>query len=517
MIPEAALFDMARERPVYLIQGGRDMNINNITGLQALRGLSSANKLKNQALAKLSSGQKINQASDNPAGLVISEYLRSQLSGLNRAIQNSQEAYNTLSIAEGGMTEMSSMLADAKSLAVHALNSGVTSGNQIAADQSQLNSILSTITRIAGTTSYASKQLLDGSQAIQFRADDPNSMLNTSASSIRLVSDNPGTVDVSFAGGAAAQAEKAYVTSANTGSTTLTSDQAFTVSGNTGSASFAFGSGTALADMASQINAMTDATGVSAYAVNGDTQLRLVSNAYGASEEVRVIQQTGDLFAAEGATVSDAGQNATLTVKGSMVQTDGLSAEVANASFTGTLAFNEAAIGQTGYDQDTLINASATAASVGNIQGGMRLQLAETSSSTARERIGIPSMQTASLGQITVNGQSYNLADLFSGGRASLANQPEIAAKVLDQAITDVASSRANLGSYQANTLQRNINSLSVAFENTTATESNIRDTDYAEQMTSFIRAKLLSDVGVTNVQAANVNASSVLKLLGSI
>ena len=492
------------------------MQIRNLGELSAVNTLNKSVASRNISLQKLSSGLKINRAKDNPAGLVISEQLRSQLFGINQAMRNSQEAMNTLSVAEGGMVEMSGMLADAKQLAVHALNSGVTSGAQVTADQSQLNSILDTFSRITNTTSYANKPLLNGAQSINFRASDPQNMLDLTQTRIDVVADEPGSITASFAGGASAQAEKAHVESA--AGATLATAQEFSVSGSATEATFSFAAGTALSDVATAINEQSEATGVVAHVIDGGTRIRLVSDEYGADAAVRVSQSEGALFAAAGSTVEDAGQNATLTVKGMAVSSsDGATVEVANASFRGTLAFNEGAIAQTGYDQDTLTDAAAASAQMGDIRGGMQLQLAETSGAVSRERFGIRDMQLSNIGRVTVDGENYSLADLYSGGKASLANNPEVAAKVLDQAVTDVASARGSIGAYQSNTLQRNINGLSVAYENTTATESNIRDTDFAEEATAFMRAKILSDVGITNIQSANVNAANVLRLLGGV
>jgi flagellin len=494
----------------------------NIPGLYANRQLGLHHAGFSSALQKLSSGLKVNQAADNPAALVISELLRSQLGGLQRSIQNTQEANNVLSIAEGGLSEVSDQLRSMRELAIQALNSGVTSKDQVSADQAQMNANLGTISRIANSTSYSDQNLLNGAKGITFAANDAGNILNLGATQINQVPDIAGQkVAVQFAGGAANQAEKAYLQTNLGGGTTLASNQQFTVTGVQGTMQFQFSAGTSVSDMAATINQRAGNTGVSAYSINGDTELRLVSQDYGADQTVRVQQTVGNAFAAAGATAQDAGQNATLQVNGQQAQTEGLKLQAEEGGFSAILAFQEGkpaatTIAQTGYDQTALTNAAtAQTATLGNFQGGMRLQLGETAGSQSRGVFGINSMDPANLGRVSVGGRSYSMADLQSGGGASLANNPEVAIKVIDQAIADVAGQRGRIGAYQANTLQTNASALSVALENVTATESGIRDTDMAEEVTNYIREQLLEKTALMGVQSSNINAQNVMKLLG--
>jgi flagellin len=497
----------------------------NLPSLFAQNQLGKTNRLQQSALQKLSSGLKINQAQDNPAGLVISEYLRAQLGGLQQAVRNTQEAYNTLAIAEGGLHEVSSMLTRGRELAVHALNSGVTSSEQVSADQAELNGLLNSIGRIADTTRYSDQQLLNGAQQISFTAAGDTQILDPSQTRIDLVADDMAPVEMTFAGGAANQAERAYVESETYAGGQLTEDVTFTVRGSQGAREFSFAQGTEISEVAAAVEEAAGDTGVNAYSVNGDTQLRLVSEAYGAAASVEVEAAPGaemPFAAAAGETVvRDTGQDATLSVKGVETTTQGLEAEVANSAFTGRFAFEagdptETTIAQTGYDQDTLTDADATrTVQLGDLRGGMQLQLGEGAAASNRETFGLNSMRPPSLGRTTVDGETLSLSDLSSGGRASLARDPEAALAVIDQAIADVAAERGRIGAYQANTLQTNMNSLSVAVENVTATESGIRDTNMARQISEFIRTQILQRTGVMGVQSANANASNVLRLLG--
>src|SRR5579862_6157405 len=139
------------------------------TNLTAMLALSNVNNTGNQlseSITRLSTGLRINSASDDPAGLIIANNFKAQISGVNQAITNSQDAINYVKTAEGGLVQVNNLLTSARSLAVAAANSGTLSAAQIQADQSQLNSIVSSITRIAQTTQYGNKTLLDGSSGV---------------------------------------------------------------------------------------------------------------------------------------------------------------------------------------------------------------------------------------------------------------------------------------------------------------------------------------------------------------
>src|SRR5215471_14954123 len=97
----------------------------NVTALNALRNLDQTSTEVGTSIERLSSGLRINTAADDPAGLIISEGLRSQVDGLNQAISNSQDANNLIKTAEGGLTEVNTLLRSIRQLAVHAANTGV--------------------------------------------------------------------------------------------------------------------------------------------------------------------------------------------------------------------------------------------------------------------------------------------------------------------------------------------------------------------------------------------------------
>ncbi|PKM82404.1 MAG: flagellin [Firmicutes bacterium HGW-Firmicutes-14] len=135
---------------------------NNIEALNAWRNLYTSNTNLGKSLEKLSSGFRINRAADDAAGLAISEKMRSQIKGLNRAIQNAQDGISLLQTAEGALNETHSILQRMRELAVQASNSTLTTE-----DRSKLNdevtALKSEMDRIASNTEFNTLKLLDGS------------------------------------------------------------------------------------------------------------------------------------------------------------------------------------------------------------------------------------------------------------------------------------------------------------------------------------------------------------------
>ena len=135
----------------------------NIQSLQAVHSLTANQSALNTSLQRLSTGLQINTGADNPAGLIASEGLRSEIAGINQAIDNSTRAGNVINTADGALGETSNLLLELQSLTNQAANSGALSSDEIKANQLQVDSILNSINRISNTTQFNGKKLLDGS------------------------------------------------------------------------------------------------------------------------------------------------------------------------------------------------------------------------------------------------------------------------------------------------------------------------------------------------------------------
>src|SRR3954468_21019856 len=107
----------------------------NVSSLIAQRVLKKNNTQLNTSLERLSTGLKINRGADNPAGLIASENLRSEKTGITTAIDNAERASNIIGTAEGGLTEVSSLMNELQSLVGQAPNTGGLSKEELQANQ----------------------------------------------------------------------------------------------------------------------------------------------------------------------------------------------------------------------------------------------------------------------------------------------------------------------------------------------------------------------------------------------
>jgi flagellin len=135
----------------------------NIGAITAQRYLAQNTQDMNTTIQRLASGLRITRGADDPAGLICSERLRSEISAVGQAIANTRRASNIIATTEGALNEVSSLLNDIQDLIVEAANEGALSEDEIKANQLQVDSAINSITRIASSTAFAGRQLLNGS------------------------------------------------------------------------------------------------------------------------------------------------------------------------------------------------------------------------------------------------------------------------------------------------------------------------------------------------------------------
>jgi len=276
----------------------------------------------------------------------------------------------------------------------------------------------------------------------------------------------------------------------------LTQDAVIELAGKSGSEVFNFKAGTSIADLASAINLVKDATGVKA-TVNSTT-LELTSTAYGSAAfvDIKPITEAG------GGTFSAVVGEGTRTTGTDVVATvNGISAIGAG----NTLSANTSTLSLT-----TTVEAGFTGTSAFDITGGGALfQLGPDVVSNQQARIGITSVSTARLG-----GTSGLLYQLGKGGTADLATSASTAATIVGEAIDQVTTLRGRLGAFQRTLLETNKNALSDTLINLTDAQSQIRDADFAAETAALTRAQILVQSGTTVLQVANQNPQNVLALL---
>jgi flagellin len=460
----------------------------NVSSLISQRVLGRNNDQLNKSLQRLSTGLKINSGADDPAGLIASENLRAEKVGISTAINNAERASNIIGTAEGGLNEVSSLLTELQGLLGQAANSGGLSAEEVAANQLQADSILSTINRIAQSTAFQGKKLLNGNNDYTTSSVGTSTVQNLRVNSARV------------ADGAATTVVVQVVTSAQTGVLTYTGGTVtgatvtLEVSGANGTEQLSFASGSTVSSVATAINAVKTATGVSASIVGGNLQVN--SSTYGASQFVGLKALTGTFSLSSN---KDYGRDAAVTVNGAAAQTDGL--KVSYRSSNLDVEFDLATAVNVG-------NASKTFAVTG---GGATFALGSKVTETDKASIGIASVSTGSLGDSTVG----FLSTLNSGGANSLTGDNLTGAqKIVDKAIKQVSQIRGRLGAFQKFTIGSTVNSLGVAFENASAAESAIRDTDFASETAQLTRAQILSQAASTVLSQANSAPQAALRLL---
>ncbi|MFT8661241.1 MAG: flagellin [Liquorilactobacillus nagelii] len=136
------------------------MRINtNVSAMTTLRYLNQATDAKSSALTKLSSGSRINSAADDAAGLAVSEKMKAQIGGLTQAQSNAQDGVSLIQTAEGGLSQIQTMLDRMRDLAVQSSNGTLGTDDRKAIDK-EFGDLKDQITRIAGTTQFNNKNLL---------------------------------------------------------------------------------------------------------------------------------------------------------------------------------------------------------------------------------------------------------------------------------------------------------------------------------------------------------------------
>ena len=144
---------------------------NNLPAKRTFNALESTGKALRKTMQRLSTGLRINSAADDAAGLSISQKMRAQIGGLDTAIRNTQDGVSLLQTAEGALSSTQSILQRMRELAVQAANDSLTSSDR-AYIQQEIGELKDEINRIANTTQFNGKRLLDGSVGALWASDD---------------------------------------------------------------------------------------------------------------------------------------------------------------------------------------------------------------------------------------------------------------------------------------------------------------------------------------------------------
>jgi flagellin len=490
----------------------------NISSLNAQRNLEINSQRIGESIEKLSSGLRINRGADDPAGLVISELLRCQVSGLDVAQNNASQGVNLIKTAEGALNEVSGLLRQMRDLAVDAGSDSNKNADARAALQSQVSSAMNTIDQIATNTKYAGRSLLDGAAGTDVNVIDSSTVASQGISTLGSQGDGYISVQVNTA------AEKATSSSgtggAVVGTNTLGTASDIDLSGGgdelsmyingvrvqDGGSNLAIDNATTWNDIVTAINT-TDALDGEVTAEISGGELVISSDGYGSGEHISVeysgtATAVSDLLEADTETYfeADYGVDAVADVAfggntidgGSDITFDAGSGRTISHSTYGSITLTESAATTTGDYADALYAED----------GQLEFQIGSEAGQTASTSIN--SVQTSDLGTTSA----------LSSIDVSTVSGAESAITVIDEAIDEVSTLRGDLGAFQVNELEAEARSLAVSRENLSASESQIRDTDFGREMAEFTTSQVLVQSATAFLSQANSLPQQVLQLI---
>lgn len=483
----------------------------NVPSLIGQRTLALQNKSLNKSLERLSTGLRINRGGDDPAGLIASENLRAEMKAITAAVKNGERADQVVNVAEGGLQEVSNLLQELQGLVGQSANDAGLSTEEKAANQQQIDSIVSTIDRISNATSFQGSKLLNGNFDYTTSAVTSSLLTDVTVNSAKLPSTAGAYLTVTVDTLTSAQTAEVYL---STGATFDGGGGSYTIeiTGDKGTQQITIADGATQASIITAINQFTDATGVSA-AQNATTtdRVELRSLGFGSDSFVRVKELSGTTSSAvftvdTGGTgdndVKDTGRDATLLINGIQATTNGLQARVSSEGFDVSVSL----------DGTSALNTTNGTTSFYITGGGATFSLNPEVNLAGKVSLGIQSVSSGNLGT-SVNGY---LSALKSGGAGNVqTGDIDKAQQIITDSIKQVSGLRGRLGAFQTNVVGASNRSLGVALENTAAAESQIRDTDFAAETAGLTRSQILVQAATTVLSLSNQQPQSVLALLG--
>ena len=544
----------------------------NIASLTVQKNLNKASDALSTSMTRLSSGLKINSAKDDAAGLQIANRLTSQVNGLNVAVKNANDGISIAQTAEGAMQESTNILQRMRELALQSAN-GSNSDDDRSSLQQEFTALSGELTRIASTTTFGGRNLLDGSfsstsfqigsnanETISFGMKDISATGLKGTYSEASVTGSTTTLKASVTGSSVANSQLGAAPFTDP----LTAAATLTVNGT----DIALSSGDDLTAAISKINAQTATTGVTA-ADDGNGALALSSasafkvSATGTETGFTTTATTSDQKLTTAASISINGTKVDFTAGAdvdAMVTaiTTAAPADVTAVNKDGRLVLTSTDGTNIKLANDSGADGAGALAKLGLTSGTTKAALAEDTSITVngtevKFKKGadmdsvVSSINSASTGVTASKNADGTLkfsgdkdiviADGSSGtGLTSLgltaettsavsqtttvadlsildATGAQTAIQALDGAIAQVDSSRAELGAIQ-NRFDATVSNLNSISENSTAARSRVQDADFASETAELTKQQTLQQASTAILSQANQLPSAVLKLL---
>ena len=532
----------------------------NMSAMNANRMLGITNSSLAKSTEKLSSGYRINRAADDAAGLSISEKMRSQIRGLNKASSNAQDGISLIQTAEGALNESHSILQRMRELSVQASN-GTETDDDREAVQKEISQLQEELTRISSTTEFNTMKLLDGSQggSSSTTGSGPKFGVVDSTLDGALVTSNVKGIKVATAASDDTKVGQETAIWGKDGKTltlNLSKNKVYTqdeiddlisnakqedstAEGAPAEVKVTLKNGIFNADAdttdgketAAGVKAASDAVEVAADTFVGANKIKFTSNKYGAEfngttfdfafdkEAGKEEVETTTAITTDAANAITAGEYKIHLAAGKEYTAEDLEDILKSAGFD----FDVTLSGATPDDPNTLF-ATSGATTVGQLTMANGAGLGSTKALWGQDGYDGVSSNAGITLQIGANeGQtmSFTIDDMSARSLGVDANKIDIATQdgakkattTIDAAIKKVSAQRSKLGAVQ-NRLEHTIANLDTASENTQTSESRIRDTDMAEEMVAYSKNNILLQAGQSMLAQANQSNQGVLSLL---
>ncbi len=536
----------------------------NLAAVLAHQNLRGVDRLLEKSLDRLSSGERIRRAGDDPAAMVLANNLRHHLAGIQKATQNSEEGITMVQTAEGAMDQVSQLLIRMRTLAVQAANTAVNQPASLAALQAELDAAVTSITRTSTDTRFGTLPLLQGRLSdntvdsddrsvvrsiLQDTTKLPGGILDGSALTSAVaapVTLTRSSIAVTLTGATSPLPGTTVLQGLAQNGTTLDAvdGKTFTVTGPLGNRSLTIPAGASINDVIAQVNAYTTQTGARAAYDASTGQLKLESTAFGngtlafASADMTSGASTVGLLDSDSSSAANtfltAATNQTMpfsyTDAGGTVRALTLTQDPTSAgglTFTNLTGGPEAVAPFSAYSpgafsitlQDTSGGTSGSTLTIPTGSYGAVRQSTTFIQTGALARqttiVDIPDMRAAALGHsagLALSGFA-SLEDLTTQSALTTGNSTN-AITMIDAAIKEVTVARGSVGAIQANALESTLDSLRVSFENLTSAESQLRDTDFAAESAAYARHNIVFQAATAMLAQANQIPQTILQML---
>ena len=481
----------------------------NMQAANANRMLGITSGAQAKSTEKLSSGYKINRAADDAAGLTISEKMRKQIRGLDKASSNAQDGVSSVQTAEGALTEVHSMLQRMNELAVQSSN-GTNSSDDRQAIQDEVDQLTTEIDRVAETTKFNEIYLLKGDDSstknVYMNAHDAGlkGTLADGAKSATFTMDELKTGDsVKIAG-------KQYTIGASKADVGTALDKKLlivptTAGAYTSGATFSVNNETYTITTKAADNSIEKITNSdngnikwASTLPTGKDALTDVKKLVNAGDTVKVDDTTMKAMADADATAGVDSDDSSIITKAQaekMIKEELTAANnIGTTDKKATVAAGVTADGKTTY---AITKGYATVANTLSFN----LHVGADADMTNKITVDIDTMNSSNLGI-----KGINVKDA-TGTAATYAID------AIADAVAKVSSQRSALGAVQ-NRLEHTIDNLDNISENTSSAESRIRDTDMAKEMVNYSKNNILAQAGQSMLAQANQSNQGVLSLL---